>query len=214
LESIDKVIQEYTSRGIVVEAENHSADVGNIGWYSEMAAKYKDNPLVMLETPNEPSGDPASVASNQIEVIRAIRAAGYSNPIGVQPVGGYDESNFAMVTAAVGNEQLYATPHLYYYGSDPSGASDYMGALKQGASAQGLYSWFDEFGNDNGDGVTRAPQGDSVLTSVINANKSNQIAATFWAMDNVNHPDGTDSAYLTPDGSQLTPIGQQLQQWI
>jgi hypothetical protein len=32
----------------------------------------------------------------------------------------------------------------------------------------------------------------------------------FWAIDNDNHPDGTDSAFLTRDGSQLTPIGKQL----
>jgi hypothetical protein len=33
-------------------------------------------------------------------------------------------------------------------------------------------------------------------------------------MDNGNHEDGADSAFLTPDGSQLTPVGTQLQSWL
>jgi hypothetical protein len=212
--SIDQVIQEYTSHGIVVEAEDHSGDQGNVDWYQQMAETYKNNPYVMLETPNEPSGDAGSVAQNQIAVINAIRDAGFNNPIGIQPAGGYDQSNLPMVTAAVGTDNMYVTPHIYYSGSDPNGAAQYAQSEVDGAKSNGMFAAIDEFGPAM-DGFTRDPQGDTVTQSIIALNQQQGIGAIYWGMDNGNHPDGADSALLNPDGSALTPDGQYLQNnWI
>jgi hypothetical protein len=111
------------------------------------------------------------------------------------------------------------TPHVYYSGTDPNGAVQYVQSDIQQAQALGLVAVIDEFGNAM-DGVTLDPQGNAVILAVIAANEGSdggtvQAGAIFWAMDNGNHPDGTDSAFLDPTGSQLTPVGQQMiQPWL
>lgn len=214
MQDIDKVISEYTAKGVAVIAEDHSGNQGNTQWYGEMAAKYKDNGLVMLETSNEPNGDAASVAQNQIAEINAIRSAGFTNPIGVQPVGGYDESNLQTVANATGDSSLFATPHIYYSGDDPNEAARYVSNQIDGARQAGMFTSIDEFGPAM-DGYTRDPLGYTVTDAVIQANKNQGIGAVYWSMGNDYHPDGADSAFATPDGSQLTPDGQELQQiWL
>ena len=210
---IDKVAQEYTARGVVVMIEDHSGNGDNVTWYQRMATMFKGNPLVFLETPNEPSADAATTAQNQIGIINAIRATGFANPIGIQPVGGYDQSNIPTVTAAVGIDGLFATPHIYYGVNDPNGAEQYTQSEIQGALQKGLFPAIDEFGNAL-DGFTADPQGMTVITSVLAANEAGQAGAVFWAMDNGNHPDGADSAFLHPDGTQLTPVGVDIQPWL
>ena len=212
---IAQVVQEYNAANVVVEIEDHSGNQDNVAWYQQMASLYQTFPLVFLEVPNEPDDDLSVTPQNQIDIINAIRAAGFTNPIGIQAMGGFDESNYSVVTAAVGTQQLYAAPHEYYYGTDPNGAQQYLDELVSGAQAVGLFPWLDEFGNDAGDGVSPAPEGMTVITDIITENEAGTIAATFWAMDNGNHPDGTDSAFLTMDGTQLTPIGiNPLQPWL
>jgi hypothetical protein len=51
------------------------------------------------------------MAQNQIGIIQAVRAAGFTNPIGVQPVGRYDFSNLPIVICALGTTGLFVTPH-------------------------------------------------------------------------------------------------------
>jgi hypothetical protein len=218
MSDINNVIQEYTKAGIVVEAEDHSGNGDNVDWYTQMAQTYKNNPLVMLETPNEPTGDAQTVANEQIQIIQAIRSTGFNNPIGIQPDGGFDQSNIPLVTAAVGTTNEYVTPHIYYSGTDPNGAMSYAQSEISGANQQGLFAAIDEFGNAE-DGFTTDPQGQSVISSITQLNQQGfgpeqNVGAIFWGMDNGNHPDGADSAFLTPDGSQLTSIGQELQSWL
>jgi hypothetical protein len=205
LANIDPVVQAYTAKGIVVELEDHadSQGGGNTGWYTMLANAYKNNPLVFLETPNEPGA--SNTAQNQVAIIKAIRAAGFNNPIGIQPLGGWDESNLATVTAAVGTTNLYATPHIY--------GSPWQQAVIDGAKAVGLYSVIDEFGNAM-DGFTIDPQGDATVQGVIAANKAGSAGAILWAAGNGYHPDGADSAFLDPTGLQLSSLGQEIQPWL
>ena len=211
---IDTVVREYTGAGVVVEIEDHSGNPDNVAWYQQMAQAYKGNALVYLEMPNEPIADAQTTAQNQIGIIQAVRAAGFTNPIGVQPVGGYDFSNLPMVISALGTAGLFVTPHIYYNGTDPNGAADYVQSDLQQAKALGLWAVIDEFGNAM-DGFTLDPQGNAVILAVIAVNEGGQAGGVFWAMDNGNHPDGTDSAFLNPDGSQLTPVGQSMiQPWL
>jgi hypothetical protein len=211
---IDTVVREYTGAGVVVEIEDHSGNPDNVAWYQQMAQAYKGNALVYLEMPNEPTADAQTTAQNQIGIIQAVRAAGFTNPIGVQPVGGYDFSNLPMVISALGTAGLFVTPHIYYSGTDPNGAADYVQSDLQQAKALGLWAVIDEFGNAM-DGFTLDPQGNAVILAVIAVNEGGQAGGVFWAMDNGNHQDGTDSAFLNPDGSQLTPVGQSMiQPWL
>src|SRR4029077_4887566 len=45
---IDKVVQEYTARCVVVMIEDHSGTANNVAWYQQMATTYKGNALVFL----------------------------------------------------------------------------------------------------------------------------------------------------------------------
>ena len=208
--SISQVVSEYTAAGVAVEIEDHSGNGDNVAWYQQEAQQFKTNGLVFLETPNEPSGSAQQVAQDQTGIIKAIRATGFANPIGVQPVGGFDQSNIPGVTAAVGTANLYVTPHIYYDGTDPNGAANYVQSEIGQAQSNGLFPVIDEFGNAL-DGVNQNPQGNSVIASVVAADNAGEAGAIFWGMDNGNHSDGADSPFATPDGSKLTPIGQQLQ---
>jgi hypothetical protein len=210
--AINQVVQEYTSKGIVVEIEDHSGNPNNVAWYQQMATAYKGNPLVMLETPNEPN--PSGLAQTQIGLIQAIRATGFANPIGVQPGGGFDQSNIPAVVAALGTNQLFVTPHIYIGGStDPNGAANYVQSEISTAKSNGLFASIDEFGNAM-DGSTMDPMGNSVITAVTAANQAGQAGAIAWAMDNGNHANGADSACLNTGCTQLTPMGQTLQSWL
>jgi hypothetical protein len=211
--AIDAVVKEYTQRGVVVEVEDHadSDDGDNVAWYQQLAQRYHGNARVFLEVPNEPSS--SSTAQHQIDIINAIRAAGFANPIGLQPIGGYDFSNFSTVLGSVGKGQLFATPHIYDSGSDPNGPAAYVDSDLQAVQGYGLFGCIDEFG-DALDGWHRDPYGANVISSVVAADQSGRAGAIFWAMDNGNHADGADSAFLTRDGSQLTSVGVQLQSWL
>ncbi len=212
-QSLAPIIDAYTSKGIVVELEDHwdTNNGGNTGWYSSIASAYKDNPYVFLETPNEPAA--GMTGQPQIDIINAIRATGFANPIGIQPIGGYDQSNIPTVLNAVGTSNLYVTPHIYYNGTDPNAAAQYVQSEVQQAASNGLFAVIDEFGNAL-DGYTMDPQGNTVIQAVVAANQAGQAGAIFWAADNGNHPDGADSAFLTPDGSQLTSTGKMIQPWL
>jgi hypothetical protein len=205
------VVQEYTSKGVVIQIEDHGGNEDNVAWYAQMAQAYKNNPRVFLETPNEPSA--ANTAQNQIAIVAAIRAAGFANPIGLQPMNGWDFSSIATVTAAVGAAQVFVTPHIYDTGSDPNGPAQYVQADLQTSLGLGLFASIDEFGNAT-DGFTIDPDGSEVISAVISANQAGKAGALFWAMDNGNHADGADSAFLAPDGSQLTSTGVLLQSWL
>jgi hypothetical protein len=214
---INTVVTNYTGAGVTVEVEDHSGNPDNVLWYRQMAGMFKGNPLVLLEMPNEPNAN--NVVSDQVGLIRTIRAAGFTNPIGVQPVGGFDFSNVGAVVAQTGATGLFVTPHIYYSGTDPNGAVDWVNSAIAQGNAIGMPVVIDEFGNAM-DGVTLDPQGDAVMLSALAANEGAdggavRAGAIFWAMDNGNHPDGADSAFLTPDGSQLTPTGTQvIQPWL
>src|SRR4051812_26616502 len=62
LATIQQIVQEYTARGVVVELELHYGNgyESDVSWYQQMAQAFKGNPLVFLETPNEPQAPMAT----------------------------------------------------------------------------------------------------------------------------------------------------------
>lgn len=207
LATIQKTIKAYTDKGIVVELELHYGNgyESDVGWYRTMASTFKSNPLVFLETPNEPHAGKDQTVANQIAIINAIRGEGFRNPIGVQPLLGWDTSNLSAVVASTGTQNIFATPHIY--GEDWSqGPIDHARSL-------GMFSVIDEFGNSM-DGSTIDAHGDATTRGVIAKVEAGIAGGIAWAMDNWNHPDGADSAFATPDGSRLTYFGAMLQPWL
>lgn len=213
LANITKVVQEYNSSGVVVEIEDHSGNDNDVAWYQQMATTFKNNSLVFLETPNEPDVNLSVTPQHQIGIINAIRASGFTNPIGLQPMGGYDEDNLLIVAASVGTTNIFATPHIYYDGTDSRAAGEWATAEIDGSLQSGMFPSIDEFGNAE-DGVHLDPQGDTVIQAVIAASEAGQTGAVFWAMDNGNHANGADSACLNISCTQLTSTGKEVQPWL
>jgi hypothetical protein len=210
--SIVDVVTTYTGAGIVLIVEDHGGNVENLQWYHNMATAYKNNPRVFLEMPNEPSA--SNLAAEQIALIQQIRNAGFVSPIAIQPSGGWDEGNLPAVVAAVGTTNLYATPHIYYNGTDPNGAAQYVTGEINGAAAVGLFASIDEFG-DGMDGWHEDPLGSATINAVIAANQAGRCGAAFWALANGMHADGVDSVELVADCSQLTPVGAgPIKNWL
>jgi hypothetical protein len=222
--NIATAINEYTNAGIAVELEVHDTDGNGSGFdsvYQQWAQQYKNNPLVLLETPNEPNE--SNLAADDAQYIQEIRAQGFNNPIGIQPIGGYDQSNIPAVlqdlqNMGVSTSNLYVTPHIYDNNPNPNDAMNYAQSEVSSAQQQGLPALIDEYGPAE-NGYTIDPQGEMVNAAMYTLAQSGygtqqHVGSIYWGMDNANHPDGADSAFLTPDGSQLTPDGQLLQQTI
>ena len=174
---IARIVSTYTGAGIIVEVEDHSSDTSNnVAWYAQMAGMFKDNPLVMMETANEPRE--SNVVNVQIGMIRAIRGAGFNNPIGVQPANGFDTSTIPAVLAAVGTTNIYMTPHIYYSANDPNGAAQYAASEIAEAQRNGVFAVIDEFG-DSIDGPTPDPLGHATIQAVIDANEAGKAGAAY-----------------------------------
>jgi hypothetical protein len=208
---IDAVVKGYNARGCVVMIEDHTNNPNNVAWYQQMATLYKGNPLVFLDMPNEPN--PTNLVAIQIGLVKAIRGAGFAGPVGLQPAGGYDFSNIGPVLAGIDGTNIFVTPHIYYGGTDPAGPQAYDDADIAASLKLGLFPCIGEFG-EGIDGWHLDPEGPLVTSSIIAMNRAGKCGAIYWAMDNGNHPDGVDSAFLTTDGLKLTPTGVGLQAWL
>ena len=197
------MINELTTRKMVCFIDYHdSVYSGTIAWYQAMCAAFKGNPLAWMETPNEPGGN---VAQDQINIINALRQAGWVNPIGIELTGGYIFDNVAPVMKACPqNNQLFLCPHNY--------GDWWVGNMQVTAQNTGLYSVVDEFG-DATDGVTIDGNGTACVTSIIGTQQAHQCGAAFWSATNGYH-DG-DNLFLDGRGNSLTSLAATyLKPWL
>lgn len=212
-QTLQPIIDAYTQKGIVVEVEDHS-DSADASWYTAIYNANKNNPYVWYETPNEP---PASQTGQpQADIINALRAAGDKGPIGLQPVGGYDQSNVAGVLASTGTNNVYVTPHIYDSSTSSGDAASYVASEAQQGHSAGVGVIIDEFGNAM-DGVTMDPLGNETIQAVEDAVNSGEIqGGVAWAAGNGYHPDGADSACADPTCSSATStgMGPMMQSWL
>jgi hypothetical protein len=111
----DTIINEYTAKKMVVMlaqftvpagAYPNSRELGELKtWWSEKAAKYKDNPYVWFNLQNEPGSNEWMLPpderwySNHADISAAIRATGAQNTIV------YDGAHFGQERAGGGNDQ-------------------------------------------------------------------------------------------------------------
>lgn len=125
--NVDEIIQAFTSRGIVVVMEAHDR-IGSyyqgdhlttlVNWFTDLAARYRDNPYVWFDVSNEPGGRGGVDAENWLnmhrQVIRAIRdTAGNNNIIIVEGAnGGQDAGDNSSGNVAQGASAILS------YGND------------------------------------------------------------------------------------------------
>jgi hypothetical protein len=201
---VQSMVAALTARKMICFIDYHDQmQSGTIAWYRTMCAAFKANPYVFMETPNEP---PNNVASDQIAIINALRAAGWTNPIGLELHGGYLFDNIAPVMAACAQgNQLFLCPHNY--------GDWWNGNMQNGANATGLYAVVDEFG-DSTDGSNIDANGTACVQHIIQSQQAHQNGAAFWSATNGFHEG--DNLFLDPQGNTLSSMGKLIQQmnWL
>jgi hypothetical protein len=204
VDNIRSMVAELTGRQIICLIDYHSGvDGSTIGWYQNMCAAFKSNPYAFIETPNEPGGD---VSGDQIRIINACRAAGWTNPIGLEIRGGWQLDNVGPTMASISqNNQIFLCPHNY---------NDWWnGNLQNGCNATGLYSVVDEFG-DSTDGGTVDAKGADCVRHIIQSQQAHECGAAFWSATNGYHEG--DNLFLDGNGNTLSSMGKLMQQmgWL
>ncbi len=132
-------IQTMTSKGIVVELEDHTnsngSDAGGgsgsvftgsqltneLNWYSAVAGAYAGNPYVWFGTDNEPPNNPSAGALStwQQQTYNAIRNAGNNSPIMMELVGGGNPGTIGAGAGMTVSDYASMTNiiwDLHYYG--------------------------------------------------------------------------------------------------
>jgi hypothetical protein len=227
--ALTSYVNQMTSRGIVVEIEDHSAPFGSnnvlsgsalsneLAWYSSMASAFKSNPYVWFGTMNEPDnvGNESAVSNQEVSIYNTIRSAGNTNPIMMEQIAGYtDNKNGDGLTASAyaSMSNIIWDTHIYgwesNFSTDPAAIS---AALKaQVANAQGITSAdgvipviIGEYGISS-TGYGAADPNGTQLVSAVDASGYGSLA---WAWSA-----GTDSL-VNSDGS-LDSFGTQIAKYL
>ena len=187
--SIAQVVAQYTGRGCVLILEDHS---GNRKQYRVVSADgeslCRQSLCISGNAKRADLIDGASLAATQTGIIKAIRAAGFDATD--RHATGWRLGIFQpRCRLRPGRSIVFATPHIYYNGSDPNGAANYVSGDIAGCQALGCSRPWTSSGMPI-DGFTRNQYGPQVITATIAANQAGKAGAVFWAMDNDNHADG------------------------
>jgi hypothetical protein len=258
--SMAEAITSLTGRGTVVEFTDYSNSLGtgsgggqgNIytgsllaaesNWFAAMAAYYKSNPYVWFGTNNEPSliypgnsnavaTGPQSLSAWQKATYNAIRGAGNTNPIFLEPggdaVGNY-RNGAGIPLMAFQDPAVVATmtnviwdPHIYGFGNNYAMDDATNNAFVTGmvAAAQAVQSAdgvmpaiIGEYGPEGANGV-------QMVQAVINAGAAGQTGSAAWVWDQddavggpSNDPDDAQDGLLS--GGQMTAYGQMVRLYV
>lgn len=206
-----------TSRGIVVEIDDHTNFPSNAfsgsqlaaetQFFSAVASAFKTNPYVWFETQNEPqAGD---ITTEEVAVYNAVRNAGNNNPIGMQLWGGGNAGFLGMMNtgAYTSMTNVYITPHFYAGGMSGSTLSSFL--QNEIASAQQIKTadgtppvLIDEYG-DSMDGMHVDANGPAAI-ALVNQSGYGRAAWTFSDLG------GNGADTVTNGGQSLTTMGQQI----
>ncbi len=215
---LDSIIQTFTSRGVVVVLEAHDR-IGSyysgddltalIGWFTDLARRYRDNPYVWFDIANEPGGrqgiDVEQWVGMHGKVIDAIRNVAQANNIiivegafGGQDAGNADASS--VTESAIlqhsqdilhYNGQSYSNIVFSIHAYDLWNAGDAkMSDFFDRVQAQNLALIVGEYGTSTGQDTQPAAQ------SVFDTAPSHHVGRIVW------HWDGSDNNDLTVNTSQ------------
>ena len=228
-------IDTLTSRGVVVELEDHSNNGGNAGgsagtvfsgqqltdelhWFSAIASAYAGNPYVWFGTDNEPSENPSAAALStwQQQTYQAIRNTGNQSIILVEMNCDRDPSSCAAgYTRSVYSNMTNIVWDMHYYGWLTGFATDqntinndiagHAAAAQQLTSADGTVPIFIGEYGNSTDGNNLDANGMQVVAGV----EASGFSSTAWHFDSYAAQDN-----LT-DGSNLTsPFGTSVAAFI
>jgi len=222
-------IQAANADGVVVLLDQHTLGGVRTGsdltavcnWVAGVATDNLNNPLLWFDTSNEPDGDYASIAAEELAIYNAIRGTGNKNPILMQLQGGsYTDWRAGYASTWSGMTNVGWDLHFYgfwepHYGSGTSRATTAAATASNLAQAISTVQTF-----TSADGTMPILIGEfgpstSGAASSVDSNASSTLAAVFgngvgwtgWALNGTSKPDG-DS--MSDDDATLTTWGQQI----
>ena len=229
-------INTMSSRGVVVELEDHTSSDGSnqgggrgsaftgpqltneLNWYSSVARAYASNPFVWFGTDNEPPN--AGLSTWEQQTYNAIRSTGNNNPImlelpggaypGAQSIASYgmDPSVYAAMSNIVADVHSYGWSSSFIPDQQTVGAA--LTDLVQGArtmpSASGNVPVILGEYGPSSETGTPDANADQVLLVAQQSNQTAGAVAFAWS--------GRGANSLTDEQANPTPYGQQVAQWI
>jgi hypothetical protein len=238
-DSLSAYVNDLTSHGIVVELENHaSSDGQNRGgstgtiftgqtlqneqdWYSQVAAAFKNNPMVWFGTNNEPSDidasgnhNPGALSDWQKTTYDSVRNAGNTNPIMLEASSWGPGGTNVDFKASDYSDMHNVIWDAHYYGWLTKGANDQESANSTLSAivsdthaitgADGIMPVIiGEFGNST-DGQSIDANGTQTVQAVIDSG----LGSAAWAYGSGGPGDGLTS------GDSLSDYGKQVESGI
>ncbi len=237
VQAIENTINQLTSKGIVVEVEDHSTDANTqpntlsgsalqtqLNWYSQIASAEKNNPDVWFGTPNEPMGTNANIDTQINDVYNAIRSTGNNNPILIENTGGGEPGDIQADASSLANmTNVGYDAHFYQnsYGANdgPNNPNDLSGALAGIVNADQAVQTGDpgkapvivgEYGPATND-TTQDSNGMQVVSTVVNSASTGETSGSAaWIY---NDPNTNGNQLVNPDG-QYTAYGAAVAAYI
>jgi hypothetical protein len=236
---VQQVIDAFTSKGIVVEVEDHTSS-GNEGnasnvvtgsaltseeqWYSQIASANVNNPNVWFGSANEPNdpSNPQGVVDQETGIYNAVRSAGNNNMIEMELNGGVsgapmqgDPSAFASMTNIAFDAHFYGWEANF--STDQGTVNQSFNSLIQQAqsvtSAQGTVPVIiGEYGNSGSD-TSIAPNASQVIAAVTQSG----FGSDAWQWEQFGNPTSgadSDNDSLIDGNGNVTAYGQQIAQYI
>ena len=229
-------IRTMTSRGVVVELEDHTSSDGvnsggargvaftgtelasELNWYSSLATAFKSNPYVWFGTDNEPPLD--GLATWQEQTYNAIRSTGNNNPImlelpgGAYPDGqsvtsyGLDPNAYATMSNTIGDVHLYGWSSHYVADQATVNAAlaDMIRGVRTIPSASGGVPVILGEYGPSTEGPTPDANANQVLNAAQQSTQTSGAVAFTWS--------GGGADTLSDGHGNLTPYGQNVAQWI
>lgn len=237
--SLASEVNEFTSKGIVIELENHldSNGANNGGgqgsvysgaqlaneqnWYSSVAKAFAGNPYVWFGTKNEPpASDPTALANWQRQTYNTIRGAGNNNPVMIEancdPTNlcnsGFPASAYAPMKNVIWDQ------HFYNWVTNSSDVNTNIAMIEKMAASLRPFTSADgvmpvligEYGNST-DGQTIDAGGDASVQAVINEGGAGKIGSAAWAW----LADGGDALLANKAGAaRSSPYGDEVALYI
>ena len=223
---IDNMVNQLTSKGVVVMLEDHTSSGGNPNtlegqpladeakWYADIASRYQSNPFVWFGTANEPdnTANMSAINTQESAIYDAIRGTGSQAMIVLETRGGFT-ADAALKDPGLFGQMTNTAWDVHYYGWVSNFSQDtgtIASALqKEISDAQSVYSkdgLMPVVVGEYGPSTTGSGPYDSNGLQVVDAANHSGKGTFAWAWNA-----GSDT--LVNNGN-LTDFGQMVAQHI
>lgn len=217
---VQKIIDKFTSKGVVVEVEDHSSGnkvegekLGKVAdWYKQIARANVDNPRVWFGTPNEPNQTPENFVNTERTIYNAIRGTGNKNIVMLQV--NYNSDKDIPVQPILDRPDVYGAMDNvvidhHMYSSSPNAANQLKWSLGK-ERLSGMPVIVGEFGNATNKKVEDYPS----FNAILDANKRGETGAIAWAWEHPGRPADVEANAMFDPNGKLTSYGERVKRWL